>query len=181
MCLFARLGYFRSPLSQGNRSHTLFTLGLHCLGDVSLSGRLREGLSTGYRRTRDMETLCPPDIDRASEISLGLEDEAPLETSLDPEETEQLTESLKEVVQNEDVKPKLQCLMSSPSFSMVTVQCEDSGIHWETSSSRCSTPWASEASTTSDVYSMESSGSVPGSSQRCDLGLIVKEILQAFI
>ncbi|XP_068106244.1 cardiomyopathy-associated protein 5 isoform X2 [Hyperolius riggenbachi] len=47
--------------------------------------------------------------------------------------------------------------MSNPDFSMVTVQCEDSGIHWETTSSRCSTPWASEASTTSDIYSMESS------------------------
>ncbi|XP_044132059.1 cardiomyopathy-associated protein 5 isoform X2 [Bufo gargarizans] len=54
--------------------------------------------------------------------------------------------------------------MSNPAFSMVTVQCEDSGIHWETTSSRCSTPWASEASTTSDVYSMESSsaGTPPG-------------------
>uniref|UniRef100_A0A6I8QBS4 Cardiomyopathy-associated protein 5 n=1 Tax=Xenopus tropicalis TaxID=8364 RepID=A0A6I8QBS4_XENTR len=69
---------------------------------------------------------------------------------------------LKEIVQAEDVKPRLQCLMASSSFSMVTVQCEDSGIHWETSSSRCSTPWASEASTTSDVFSLESSGSVPG-------------------
>uniref|UniRef100_A0A8B9LZ32 Fibronectin type-III domain-containing protein n=1 Tax=Accipiter nisus TaxID=211598 RepID=A0A8B9LZ32_9AVES len=47
---------------------------------------------------------------------------------------------------------------------MVTVQSEDSGITWETSSSRCSTPWASETSTTSDLYSMESSpiGSPPG-------------------
>ncbi|XP_069483507.1 cardiomyopathy-associated protein 5 isoform X2 [Ambystoma mexicanum] len=54
--------------------------------------------------------------------------------------------------------------MANPNFSMVTVQCEDSGIMWETSSSRCSTPWASEASTTSDVFSMESSsvGSPPG-------------------
>uniref|UniRef100_A0A8C8B0D9 Fibronectin type-III domain-containing protein n=1 Tax=Otus sunia TaxID=257818 RepID=A0A8C8B0D9_9STRI len=47
---------------------------------------------------------------------------------------------------------------------MVTVQSEDSGITWETSSSRCSTPWASETSTTSDLHSMESSpvGSPPG-------------------
>ncbi|KFQ76118.1 Cardiomyopathy-associated protein 5, partial [Phaethon lepturus] len=55
-------------------------------------------------------------------------------------------------------------IMTNPSFSMVTVQSEDSGITWETSSSRCSTPWASETSTTSDLYRMESSpvGSPPG-------------------
>uniref|UniRef100_A0A8C3PG08 Cardiomyopathy associated 5 n=1 Tax=Chrysemys picta bellii TaxID=8478 RepID=A0A8C3PG08_CHRPI len=66
--------------------------------------------------------------------------------------------------ENEDVKPKLQCIMSDPSFSMVTVQSEDSGITWETSSSRCSTPWASEASATSDLCSVESSSvdSPPG-------------------
>ncbi|KGL92658.1 Cardiomyopathy-associated protein 5, partial [Charadrius vociferus] len=55
-------------------------------------------------------------------------------------------------------------IMTNSSFSMVTVQSEDSGITWETSSSRCSTPWASETSATSDLYSMESSpvGSPPG-------------------
>ncbi|KFM02966.1 Cardiomyopathy-associated protein 5, partial [Aptenodytes forsteri] len=55
-------------------------------------------------------------------------------------------------------------IMTNPSFSMVTVQSEDSGITWETCSSRSSTPWASETSTTSDLYSMESSpvGSPPG-------------------
>ncbi|KAI4893163.1 hypothetical protein NFI96_020681 [Prochilodus magdalenae] len=41
---------------------------------------------------------------------------------------------------------------------MVTVQSEDSGIVWETASSRCSTPWASEASSPSDAYSIEGSG-----------------------
>lgn len=34
--------------------------------------------------------------------------------------------------------------MMEPAFSMVTVQSEDSGILWETASSRCSTPWTSE-------------------------------------
>ncbi|XP_053557335.1 cardiomyopathy-associated protein 5 [Bombina bombina] len=113
---------------------------------------------------RKMDTVCPSDCDRASEISFCLEDEVPVETVLNAEETEELTQSLKEIVETEEVKPKLQCLMSNPSFSMVTVQCEDSGIHWETSSSRCSTPWASEASTTSDVFSLESSSasSLPG-------------------
>lgn len=66
--------------------------------------------------------------------------------------------SLKEVVQDPSVKPKFQCLMVDPSFSMVTVQSEDSGIVWETASSRCSTPWASEASSPSDSYSLEGSG-----------------------
>lgn len=50
------------------------------------------------------------------------------------------------MVQDGAVKPKLHCLMMDPSFSMVTVQSEDSGIVWETASSRCSTPWASELS-----------------------------------
>ncbi|XP_026178084.1 cardiomyopathy-associated protein 5 isoform X2 [Mastacembelus armatus] len=48
--------------------------------------------------------------------------------------------------------------MVDPSFSMVTVQSEDSGIVWETASSRCSTPWASETSSISEAYSMEGSG-----------------------
>lgn len=56
------------------------------------------------------------------------------------------------------MKPKLQCLMVDPSFSMVTVQSEDSGIVWETASSRCSTPWASETSSISEACSMEGSG-----------------------
>lgn len=56
------------------------------------------------------------------------------------------------------MKPKVQCLMVDPSFSMVTVQSEDSGIVWETASSRCSTPWASETSSVSEGYSMEGSG-----------------------
>lgn len=56
------------------------------------------------------------------------------------------------------MKPRLQCLMVDPSFSMVTVQSEDSGIVWEMASSRCSTPWASETSSISEAYSMEGSG-----------------------
>ncbi|XP_023145652.2 cardiomyopathy-associated protein 5 [Amphiprion ocellaris] len=76
----------------------------------------------------------------------------------DEDEVEELQNSLREVVQDQSVKPKLQCLMVDPSFSMVTVQSEDSGIVWETASSRCSTPWASETSSTSEAYSMEGSG-----------------------
>ncbi|XP_070759932.1 cardiomyopathy-associated protein 5 [Enoplosus armatus] len=76
----------------------------------------------------------------------------------DEDEVEELQNSLREVVQDQSVKPKLQCLMVDPSFSMVTVQSEDSGIVWETASSRCSTPWASETSSISEGYSMEGSG-----------------------
>ncbi|XP_017269455.1 cardiomyopathy-associated protein 5 [Kryptolebias marmoratus] len=76
----------------------------------------------------------------------------------DEDEVEELHNSLRKAVQDQSVKPKLQCLMVDPSFSMVTVQSEDSGIVWETASSRCSTPWASEASSTSEAYSMEGSG-----------------------
>ncbi|KAJ8380410.1 hypothetical protein SKAU_G00011880 [Synaphobranchus kaupii] len=74
------------------------------------------------------------------------------------DDIEELRNSLKQIVQDEAVKPKLQCVMMDPSFSMVTIQSEDSGIVWETASSRCSTPWASEASSTSDAYSLEGSG-----------------------
>ncbi|XP_071338873.1 cardiomyopathy-associated protein 5 [Trachinotus anak] len=76
----------------------------------------------------------------------------------DEDEVEELRNSLREVVQDQSVKPKLQCLMVDPSFSMVTVQSEDSGIVWETASSRCSTPWASDTSSVSEAYSMEGSG-----------------------
>ncbi|XP_055080409.1 cardiomyopathy-associated protein 5 [Periophthalmus magnuspinnatus] len=76
----------------------------------------------------------------------------------DEDEVEELQNSLREVIQDHSVKPKLQCLMVDPSFSMVTVQSEDSGIVWETASSRCSTPWASETSSVSEGGSMEGSG-----------------------
>nr|XP_019956464.1 PREDICTED: cardiomyopathy-associated protein 5-like [Paralichthys olivaceus] len=76
----------------------------------------------------------------------------------DEDEMEELQNSLREVVQDQSVKPQLQCLMVDQSFSMVTVQSEDSGIVWETASSRCSTPWASETSSISEAYSMDGSG-----------------------
>ncbi|KAK5871376.1 hypothetical protein PBY51_004260 [Eleginops maclovinus] len=76
----------------------------------------------------------------------------------DEDEVEELRNSLREAVQDQSVKPQLQCLMVDQSFSMVTVQSEDSGIVWETASSRCSTPWASETSSISESYSMEGPG-----------------------
>lgn len=50
-------------------------------------------------------------------------------------------QSLREVIRDDNVRPKMQCLVMDPSFSMVTVQGEDSGIAWETTPNRCSTPW----------------------------------------
>ncbi|TDH02308.1 hypothetical protein EPR50_G00171580 [Perca flavescens] len=61
------------------------------------------------------------------------------------DEVEILRNSLREAVHNDNVRPKMQCLMMDSSFSMVTMQGEDSGIAWETTPSRCTTPWASEA------------------------------------
>ncbi|XP_041666224.1 cardiomyopathy-associated protein 5 [Cheilinus undulatus] len=60
------------------------------------------------------------------------------------DEVEHLRNSLREAVHDDNVRPKMQCLMMDSSFSMVTMQGEDSGIAWETTPSRCTTPWASE-------------------------------------
>uniref|UniRef100_A0A673VA92 Cardiomyopathy-associated protein 5 n=1 Tax=Suricata suricatta TaxID=37032 RepID=A0A673VA92_SURSU len=75
--------------------------------------------------------------------------------------------------QDEEGKTKQKCIINDPSFSMVTVQREDSGITWETNSSRSSTPWASEESQTSGVCSLEGStmSSPPG-----NVSFIVDEV-----
>ncbi|XP_073681184.1 uncharacterized protein [Garra rufa] len=82
-------------------------------------------------------------MDPESQMTALLDDTLAEEEQLN-DELEDLSNSLREVVQDGAVKPKLHCLMMDPFFSMVTVQSEDSGIVWETASSRCSTPWASE-------------------------------------
>ncbi|KAJ8263088.1 hypothetical protein COCON_G00155450 [Conger conger] len=108
-----------------------------------------------------MDNNLQEDGDRVEpEISVTESQDDPSEEGVIDEEddVEELHNSLKQIVQDEAVKPRLQCVMMDPSFSMVTVQSEDSGIVWETASSRCSTPWASEASSTSDAYSLEGSG-----------------------
>ncbi|XP_046871338.1 cardiomyopathy-associated protein 5 isoform X2 [Hypomesus transpacificus] len=88
-----------------------------------------------------------------------LQCESPEAIALDDEdEVEELHNSLREAVQDPTVKPQMQCLLVDPSFSMVTVQSEDSGIVWETASSRSSTPWASEASSPSEACSLEGTG-----------------------
>ncbi|XP_066237784.1 cardiomyopathy-associated protein 5 [Saccopteryx leptura] len=96
--------------------------------------------------------------DGDEEATRGLESDEESET----EEEEMATESEEEPDarlsdQDEEGKTEQKCIISDPSFSMATVQREDSGITWETNSSRSSTPWASEESQTSGVYSPEGS------------------------
>ncbi|XP_007941672.1 cardiomyopathy-associated protein 5 [Orycteropus afer afer] len=106
--------------------------------------------------TRELET---------EEESEGEEDETAAETEEEPDA--RLSD------QDEEGKIKQECIISDPSFSMVTVQREDSGITWETNSSRSSTPWASEESQTSGVCSLEGSAvnSPPG-----NVSFIVDEV-----
>nr|XP_021518843.1 cardiomyopathy-associated protein 5-like [Meriones unguiculatus] len=75
--------------------------------------------------------------------------------------------------EDEEGKTKQEYIISDPSFSMVTVQREDSGITWETNSSGSSTPWASEESQTSGICSLEGSAlnSPPG-----NVSFIVDEV-----
>ncbi|XP_059109108.1 cardiomyopathy-associated protein 5, partial [Peromyscus eremicus] len=75
--------------------------------------------------------------------------------------------------EDEEDKTRQECIISDPSFSMVAVQREDSGITWETNSSGASTPWASEESQTSGVCSLEGSAlnSPPG-----NVSFIVDEV-----
>ncbi|KAG5834282.1 hypothetical protein ANANG_G00259890 [Anguilla anguilla] len=105
---------------------------------------------------------CSPDhcdrIDPDMSITVQQDESIGAGVVDDDDEIEGLRNSLKEMVQDQAVKPKLQCVMMDPSFSMVTVQSEDSKIVWETASSRCSSPWASDASTTSEAYSIQGSG-----------------------
>ncbi|KAK2818686.1 hypothetical protein Q5P01_024247 [Channa striata] len=72
----------------------------------------------------------------------------------DSDEVENLRNSLREAIHDDSVRPKMQCLMMDSSFSMVTMQGEDSGIAWETTPTQCTMPWASEAGTpTADLSS----------------------------
>ncbi|XP_078240656.1 cardiomyopathy-associated protein 5 isoform X2 [Pogona vitticeps] len=97
-----------------------------------------------------METDCNSVYDGSPDVSVEEEEEE--------EEVEaqghRLTSSLKKLNQNEEVKSKL-------SDAIDTIQSEDSGLPWETSSSRCSTSLASETSATSGIYSMENSYTFP--------------------
>ncbi|XP_049621990.1 cardiomyopathy-associated protein 5 [Suncus etruscus] len=112
--------------------------------------------------------------DEDEETTRGLETEEESEG----EENESFSESEEEPDsrlsdEDEEGKTKEQCIISDPSFSMVTVQREDSGITWETNSNKFSTPWASEESQTSGVCSREGStmNSPPG-----NVSFIVDEV-----
>uniref|UniRef100_A0A2K6V590 Cardiomyopathy associated 5 n=1 Tax=Saimiri boliviensis boliviensis TaxID=39432 RepID=A0A2K6V590_SAIBB len=109
--------------------------------------------------TRELET---------EEETEGEEDETAAESEEEPDA--RLSD------RDEEGKIKQECIISDPSFSMVTVQREDSGITWETNSSRSSTPWASEESQTSGVCSREGStvNSPPG-----NVSFIVDEVKKA--
>ncbi|KAM5331491.1 cardiomyopathy-associated protein 5 [Glossophaga mutica] len=90
-------------------------------------------------------------LETEEEESEGEEDESAAETESESEPDARLSD------QDEEGNTKQKCIISDPSFSMVAVQREDSGITWETNSSRSSTPWASEESQTSGVCSLEGS------------------------
>ncbi|XP_068191342.1 enolase-phosphatase E1 [Antennarius striatus] len=84
----------------------------------------------------------------------------------DRDEVEDLRNSLRQAIHDDSVQPKMQCLMMDSSFSMVTVQGEDSGIAWETTPSHFTTPWASQAEKSSELIppvaiQPATSGSVP--------------------
>ncbi|CAJ1070442.1 cardiomyopathy-associated protein 5 [Xyrichtys novacula] len=88
------------------------------------------------------EDLIRADVD--AEMTVLTPEEFTEQNPEDSDEVEHLRNSLREVVHDDNVRPKMQCLMMDSSFSMVTMQGEDSGIAWETTPSRCTTPWASE-------------------------------------
>lgn len=89
------------------------------------------------------EDFAPSDVD--TEMTVLTPEDITDQNPDASDDVENLRNSLREAVHDENVRPKMQCLMMDSSFSMVTMQGEDSGIAWETTPSRCSTPWASEA------------------------------------
>ncbi|XP_054842823.1 cardiomyopathy-associated protein 5 isoform X2 [Eublepharis macularius] len=93
-----------------------------------------------------METYCNSVDDESPDVSV--EDE---EEDEDEPQGQPLTKSLKNLNQSSG-----RGKTKSPD-EMDIVQSEDSGLTWETSSSRCSTSQASETSATSGIYSMDNS------------------------
>ncbi|XP_008160202.2 cardiomyopathy-associated protein 5 [Eptesicus fuscus] len=131
--------------------------------------------------------MASSDSNHATESFLGSDGdeeatrELETEEESEGEEDETVTESEEEPDarlsdQDEEGKTKQKCIISDPSFSMVTVQREDSGITWETNSSRSSTPWASEESQTSGVCSLEGSAI---NSTAGNVSFIVDEVKKA--
>ncbi|XP_042546998.1 cardiomyopathy-associated protein 5 [Dipodomys spectabilis] len=124
---------------------------------------------------RTTEGLLGSDGDEEVARELDTEEEESSEGEEDTAESEEEPEA-RLSDQDEEGKTKQECIISDPSFSMVAVQREDSGITWETNSSRSSTPWASEESQTSGVCSLEGStlNSPPG-----NVSFIVDEVKKA--
>ncbi|XP_042365730.1 cardiomyopathy-associated protein 5 [Plectropomus leopardus] len=89
------------------------------------------------------EDVLRPDVD--AEMTALTSEDVTGQNPVVSDEVEDLRNSLREAVHDDNIRPKMQCLMMDSSFSMVTMQGEDSGIAWETTPSRCATPWASEA------------------------------------
>ncbi|XP_017296826.1 cardiomyopathy-associated protein 5 [Kryptolebias marmoratus] len=90
-----------------------------------------------------IEDFTRSDVD--AEMTMLTPDDV-MDQNTDPsDEVENLQNSLREAVHDDSIQPKMQCLMMDSSFSMVTVQGEDSGIAWETTPSGCSTSWSPEA------------------------------------
>ncbi|XP_046522347.1 cardiomyopathy-associated protein 5 isoform X2 [Equus quagga] len=122
------------------------------------------------------ESAFGSDADEEAPRALETEEESEGEEGEEGEDTAAESEEEPDARlsdQDEEGKTKQTCIISDPSFSMVTVQREDSGITWETNSSRSSTPWASEESQTSGVCSREGStvNSPPG-----NVSFIVDEV-----
>ncbi|XP_013875764.1 cardiomyopathy-associated protein 5 [Austrofundulus limnaeus] len=105
-----------------------------------------------------MEDFTRSDVD--AEMTMLTSDDVTGQSAGPSDEVEILQNSLREAVHDDNIQPKMQCLMMDASFSMVTVQGEDSGIAWETTPSVSSTSWASEAT---DVSPASMQAAAPGS------------------
>ncbi|KAM4875964.1 cardiomyopathy-associated protein 5 isoform 2-T2 [Thomomys bottae] len=122
---------------------------------------------------RTSESFLGSDGDEEAARELDTEEESEGEDEDTAAESEEEQREARLSDQDGEGKTKEECIISDPSFSMVMVQWEDSGITWETNSSRSSTPWASEESQTSGVCSLEGStlNSPPG-----NISFIVDEV-----
>ncbi|KAF7217488.1 cardiomyopathy-associated protein 5 [Nothobranchius furzeri] len=90
-----------------------------------------------------MEDFARSDVD--AEMTILTSDDVTGQNTDHADEVENLRKSLREAVHDDSIQPKMQCLMMDSSFSMVTMQSENSGIAWETTPSPCATPWTPEA------------------------------------
>lgn len=102
------------------------------------------------------------DFSRAEDMRILTQEDLSEENTDPSDEVENLQNSFLEAVHDENIQPKMQCLMMDSSFSMVTMQGEGSGIEWETTPSRGTTPWPSETGNLSaDTMGLASPGTNP--------------------